>query len=54
MAGIRKKGAGYHRTFRFQRRRYYVAIGNIPEAQAKAKAKGGEDTLAFVAPNPGP
>jgi hypothetical protein len=37
MAGVRKKGDAYYCTFRFRGRRYYFAIGNVPEAQARAK-----------------
>ena len=37
MAGIRKKGDGYHCTFRFQGHRYYFAVGELSEEQAKAK-----------------
>jgi hypothetical protein len=44
MAGIRKKGEGYHCTFRFQERRYYFALGKMPEV------KGAEvdETLALI------
>jgi hypothetical protein len=34
MAGIRKKGDAYYCTFRFQGRRYYFTVGDVPEAQA--------------------
>src|SRR5439155_993184 len=34
MAGIRKQGDGYYCTFRFQGKRFYFALGNLPEAQA--------------------
>jgi hypothetical protein len=48
MAGIRKKGDGYHCTFRFQGRRYYFALGKMPEAQAKAKGAKVDETLALI------
>jgi integrase len=48
MAGIRKKGDGYHCTFRFQGRRYYFAIGNVPEAQAVAKGAEVDETLTLI------
>ena len=48
MAGIRKKGDGYHCTFRFQGRRYYFALGNVPEAQALAKGAEVDETLALI------
>ena len=38
MAGIRKKGDGFHCTFRFQGKRYYFAIGNMTEEQARPRA----------------
>ena len=48
MAGIRKKGDGYHCTFRFQGKRYYFAIGNIPEVQALAKGAEVDETLGLI------
>jgi len=48
MAGIRKKGDGYHCTFRFQERRYYFALGKMPEAQARAKGAEVDETLALI------
>jgi len=48
MAGIRKKGDGYHCTFRFQGKRYYFAIGNLPEAQALAKGAEVDETLGLI------
>src|ERR1022692_4847203 len=48
MAGIRKKGDGYHCTFRFQGKRYYFALGNISEAQAQAKGAVVDETLNLI------
>jgi integrase len=48
MAGIRKKGDGFHCTFRFQGKRYYFALGNIPEAQAQAKGAEVDETLNLI------
>jgi len=48
MAGIRKKGDGYHCTFRFQGRRYYFAVGNVTEAQALAKGAEVDETLDLI------
>ena len=48
MAGIRKKGDGYHCTFRFQGRRYYFALGKMLEAQAKANGAEVDETLALI------
>jgi hypothetical protein len=48
MAGIRKKGDGYHCTFRFQGRRYYFAVGNVSEDQARAKGLEVDETLALL------
>jgi len=48
MAGIRKKGDGYHCTFRFRGRRYYFAVGNVTEAQALAKGAEVDETLALI------
>jgi integrase len=48
MAGVRKKGDGYYCTFRFQGKRYYFAIGKVPEAQAKAKGAEVDETLTLI------
>ena len=48
MAGIRKKGDAYYCTFRFQGRRYYFTVGNVPEAQALAKGAEVDETLALL------
>jgi integrase len=48
MAGVRKKGDGYYCTFRFRGKRYYFAIGNVPEAQARAKGAEVDETLALL------
>jgi integrase len=48
MAGIRKKGDGYHCTFRFQGRRYYFTLGKMSEDQAKAKGIEVDETLALI------
>jgi integrase len=48
MAGIRKKGDGYHCTFRFQGKRYYFAVGNVTEAQALAKGAEVDETLTLI------
>jgi len=48
MAGIRKKGDGYHCTFRFGGRRYYFAVGNLSEAQARAKGAEVDETLGLL------
>lgn len=45
MAGIRKKGDAYYCTFRFQGRRYYFTVGDVPEAQALAKGAEGRGRL---------
>jgi hypothetical protein len=37
MAGMRKKGDGWHCTFRFRGRRYYFAAGGLTEEQARAR-----------------
>jgi hypothetical protein len=31
MGGVRKKGDGWHRTFRFRGKWYYFAAGNLTE-----------------------
>jgi hypothetical protein len=38
MAGMRRKGDGWHCTFRFRGKRFYFAAGNLTEPQAQAKA----------------
>jgi hypothetical protein len=48
MAGVRKKGDGWHGTFRFKGRRYYFAVGNVPEDQARAKATEVDETLSLI------
>jgi len=48
MAGIRKKGDGYHCTFRFKGGRYYFAIGNVTEEQARAKGVEVDETLGLI------
>ena len=48
MAGIRKKGDAYYCTFRFQGRRYYFALGKVPEAQAQAKGAEVDETLSLI------
>jgi hypothetical protein len=53
MAGIRKKGDGYHCTFRFQGRRFYFAVGKLTEAQGLAKATEVDETLARARTVPG-
>ena len=32
MAGMRRKGDGWHCTFRFRGKRFYFAAGNLTEA----------------------
>src|SRR4051812_35263191 len=48
MAGIRKKGNAYYCTFRFRGQRYYFALGNVSEAQARAKGAEVDETLALL------
>ncbi len=48
MAGIRKKGDAYYCTFRFQGRRYYFTVGDMPEAQALAKGAEVDETLGLI------
>lgn len=48
MAGVRKKGDGWHCTFRFLGRRYYFAVGNVSEDQARAKATEVDETLGLI------
>ena len=48
MAGMRKKGEGWHCTFRFQGRRYYFAAGNLTEEQAQAKGVEVDETLDLI------
>lgn len=48
MAGMRKKGDGWHCTFRFRGKRYYFAIGNLTEQQAQAKASEVDETLDLI------
>ena len=48
MAGMRKKGDGWHCTFRFRGKRYYFSIGNLTEPQAKAKGSEVDETLDLI------
>jgi hypothetical protein len=48
MAGIRKKGNGYYCDFRFQGKRYYFAVGNVSEEQARAKGAEVDETLTLL------
>jgi integrase len=48
MAGMRKKGDGWHCTFRFRGKRYYFATGNLTEQQAKAKGSEVDETLDLI------
>jgi len=48
MAGMRKKGDGWHCTFRFQGKRYYFAVGNLTETQAEAKKSEVDETLELI------
>ena len=48
MAGMRKKGDGWHCTFRFRGKRYYFAIGNLTEQQAQAKGSEVDETLDLI------
>ena len=48
MAGVRKKGEGWHCTFRFGGRRLYFAVGNVTEAQARAKSVEVDETLGLI------
>src|SRR4051812_28521909 len=48
MAGIRKKGNAYFCTVRFQGRRFYFALGQLTEEQARAKATEVDETLALI------
>ena len=48
MAGIRKKGDSYYCTFRFHRRRFYFTVGNVSEAQARAKGTEVDETLGLL------
>jgi hypothetical protein len=48
MAGMRKKGDGWHCTFRFRGRRYYFAAGNLTEHQANAKRTDVDETLDLI------
>ncbi|MFO0840860.1 MAG: tyrosine-type recombinase/integrase [Gemmataceae bacterium] len=50
MAGVRKKGDGWHLTFRFGGRRHYFALGNLAEEQARAKAAEVDETLPLIEP----
>lgn len=48
MAGMRRKGEGWHCTFRFRGRRYYFAAGNLSEQQARAKGAEVDETLDLI------
>jgi integrase len=48
MAGIRKKGEGFHCTFRFQGRRYYFALGNVTEERARARGVEVDEILDLI------
>ena len=48
MAGITKKGDGYHCAFRYHGGRFYFALGNLTEAQARARATEVDETLALL------
>jgi integrase len=48
MAGITKKGDGYHCAFRYQGGRFYFALGNLTEAQARARSTEVDETLALL------
>ena len=48
MAGVRKKGDGWHCTFRFQGRRYYFALGNVTEEQARARGVDADEVLGLI------
>lgn len=49
MAGIRKKGDTFYCTFRFQGRRHYFTVGDVTEAQARAKGVEVDETLELIA-----
>jgi integrase len=48
MAGMRKKGDGWHCTFRFRGGRYYFAAGNLTERQAEARKAEVDETLDLI------
>ncbi len=48
MAGIRKKGDAYYCTVRFLGRRYYFALGQLTEEQARAKGVEIDETLGLI------
>jgi integrase len=48
MAGIRRKGDAYYCTFRFRGRRHYFTIGQVTEAQARAKATEVDEILGLI------
>jgi hypothetical protein len=48
MVGMRKKGDGWHCTFRFRGERYYFAAGNLTEQQANAKRSEVDETLDLI------
>jgi integrase len=48
MAGVRKKGDGWHCTFRFQGRRYYFALGSMSEDKARARGVEVDEILDLI------
>lgn len=48
MAGMRRKGDGWHCTFRFRGKRFYFAVGNLTEPQAQAKSAEVDETLELI------
>jgi hypothetical protein len=48
MAGVRKKGDGYHCTFRFRGQRFYFALGNVTEEQARARGVEVDEILDLI------
>ena len=43
-----KRGDAYYCTFRFQGKRYYFAIGNVPEDKARAKGVEVDETIGLI------
>jgi integrase len=48
MAGVRKKGNGYHCTFRFRGQRFYFALGDVTEEQARARGVEVDEILGLI------
>src|SRR5262249_51800520 len=48
MAGMRKKGDGWHCTFRFRGKRYYFAAGDLTEGQARARGGEADETRGLI------